>query len=206
VGKHERGYKRVEADFYPSPDWIIEALAEHIELKGRRIWEPACGDGRMAEALKAAGAHVYATDIIDYGYAGMDELFDFTSEQTPKFRNIDAIITNPPTGKGGRLAVKFIASGLWHTRKRGSLALLLPPDFDSGVTRQKFFADCPRFAGKVVLLDRPIWYRRTDGEREQPKENRVWDLWSHDLLRTTPVILYARTRAPKPTSEMPKDT
>jgi hypothetical protein len=56
VGKHGAEYARVERDFYPTPSWVVaDALAEHVELAGVRVWEPACGDGRMAEALRRAG-------------------------------------------------------------------------------------------------------------------------------------------------------
>ena len=66
MGKHETGYARVERDLYPTPAWVIAALAEHLELRGLTVWEPACGDGRMVEALRAAGsAHVYGSDVID---------------------------------------------------------------------------------------------------------------------------------------------
>lgn len=72
VGKHETGYARVERDDYPTPAWVIDALAEHIHLRGRIVWECACGEGRMAEALKAAGcARVYSTGIVN-GYADQD--------------------------------------------------------------------------------------------------------------------------------------
>jgi hypothetical protein len=53
MGKHETSYERMPRDFYPTPAWVTEALAEHVELAGKRILEPACGDGRMAEALSA---------------------------------------------------------------------------------------------------------------------------------------------------------
>lgn len=207
MGKHDNGasYARVKDDFYPSPDWVVEALCEFVRLRGRWVWEPACGDGRMALALRRAGARVYASDIVDRGYAGLNKRFDFaasTATSNPKVIDRDpVIITNPPMSEVGksdsRLAMKFIEAGLRRTEQRGSMALLLPPDFDSGVTRTKFFADCPRFAGKIVLLDRPVWFSRSDGGRAAPKENRVWFLWSHDPERTAPVILYARTRAPR---------
>ena len=66
MGKHGDDYARVERDDYPTPAWVIGALAEHFRLRGRITWEMACGkEGRMSEALKAAGcARVYSTDII----------------------------------------------------------------------------------------------------------------------------------------------
>jgi hypothetical protein len=136
VGKHETGYARVERDLYPTPPWVIAALAEHVDLHGLTVWEPACGDGRMVEALRAAGcASVYASDIADHGTA--DEVLDFLSAQMPKLeRPPDAMITNPPFGQGGKLATAFIEAGLTRIRQHGGLlALLLPCDFDSAKTR-----------------------------------------------------------------------
>src|SRR2546430_1643295 len=60
MGKHERGYARVDKDLYPTPSWVVDALAEHIDLIDRVVWECATGAGQMAEALKAVGATVYA--------------------------------------------------------------------------------------------------------------------------------------------------
>ena len=68
VGKHGTEYARVIANLYPTPRWVIAALAEYVELRGLAVWEPACGDCRMVEALRLAGCcRVYATDIIDRG-------------------------------------------------------------------------------------------------------------------------------------------
>ena len=129
MGKHETGYARVERDLYPTPAWVVAALAEHVELRGATVWECACGDGRMAEALRAAGcARVYATDVVDRG--GQDEVLDFLSAQIPKLARPDLIATNPPFGQGGRLATAFIEAGLSRLPTGAVLALLLPCDFD----------------------------------------------------------------------------
>jgi predicted RNA methylase len=99
MGKHGAEYARVERDLYPTPNWVIAALADHVELHGLTVWECACGDGCMAEALRLAGcARVYCTDIIDRG-TGQDETLDFLSAQAPKLeRPPDLICTNPPFG------------------------------------------------------------------------------------------------------------
>jgi hypothetical protein len=198
MGKHETGYARVERDLYPTPSWVIAALAEHVEFAGVRVWEPACGDGRMAAALRSAGcAGVYMSDIADTG--PQHEVFDFTSEwRNPELeRFFDAIITNPPYGKRNRLAEAFIAVGLRRLDPGGLLALLLPADFDSAKTRARYFGDCPHFIGKITLTKRIVWFERNDGEREAPKENHAWFLWQRSLLRThrPPIILYAPERA-----------
>jgi hypothetical protein len=194
MGKHG-SMERVERDFYPTPSWVIEALAEHVEIAGKRIWEPAAGDGRMVEALKALGAaSVYASDIADYGYPESRRLDFLTAARAPA--PIDLITTNAPYGVHGTLAVEFAETGLRLIAGDAVLALLLAIDFDSGVTRRHLFADCPAFLGKIVLLDRVVWYANPDPLKENPKENCAWYLWTrapHDGAR----ILYANTRRPR---------
>jgi hypothetical protein len=205
MGKHEAGYARLERDLYPTPAWVVtDALAEHVELAGLTVWEPACGNGDMAEPLRQQGcARVYATDIVDRGGA-QDEVLDFLSAQNPKLERFDLIVTNPPFGERGSLATTFIEVGLKRLGPGGLLALLLPADFDSAKTRARHFADCPHFLAKIVLTKRIVWFERNDGVREAPKENHAWFLWQKSLLRVrhAPMILYSPAAAER---ELPYD-
>jgi hypothetical protein len=129
VGKHETGYARIERDLYPTPAWVIAALAEHIDFRNLTVWEPACGDGRMAEALKLAGcSRVYATDIVN-GYTGQDEILDFLSGLEPKLlpRSPDGTVTNPPFGN--RRWIPGVAATERFRFREDPIALLwrLPP-------------------------------------------------------------------------------
>jgi hypothetical protein len=202
MGKHETSYPRIDRDHYPTPAWVTSALAEHIDLRRRVIWECAAGNGQMAEALAAAGAaEVYCTDIARYGYP-LDETFDFLSAQNPKLPRFDGIVTNPAYGNKNALSVAFTKLGLERIRPGGFLALLLMNDIDSGVTRTALFRDHPHFVAKIVLTKRVIWFKRSDGEREGPKENHAWFIWQRPLLhvRRPPLILYApETRHGVPT-------
>ena len=60
-------------DFFPTPEWATHALINNEEFEGT-IWEPACGDGTMAEVLKQTGCPVEASDLYDRGYgeSGID--------------------------------------------------------------------------------------------------------------------------------------
>jgi hypothetical protein len=200
MGKHGTEYARVERDLYPTrSSWVVPALAEHVELAGVRAWEPACGDGHMAEGLRLAGcARVYSSDIVDYSN-GQDETLDFLSTQEPVMEwPPELICTNPPYGQGGKLATAFTEAGLARIRRHGGmLALLLPADFDSAKTRARYFGDCPEFVGKIVLRRRIVWFERDDGKRGAPKENHAWFLWQRSLLavRQAPAILYAPANA-----------
>jgi hypothetical protein len=182
----------VERDFYPTPAWVTEALAEHVDLAGMHVWECACGTGKMSEALKATGASVYSSDIEDRGYSGLDAVLDFIDGPHPDIR-FNAVITNPPFGKPHSiLAERFIETGLRRISDFGFMALLLPKDFDAGKTRPRFFADCAHYAGQIILTRRILWYENPDPKRENPKENSVWHLWSRNAIRgRSPVVLYA---------------
>jgi hypothetical protein len=197
MGKHERGYERVERDFYPTRErWVTEALLAHVDLAGLSVWEPATGEGDMAEVLKTSGAaRVYCTDIVARGYQ-LDALCDFTAAPLPALMreaHIDAVITNPPLGLRNRTAERFIEVGLEHIARGGILALLLPADFDSAARRRPLFDACPWFAGRITLTRRIAWFDRSDGRRVAPKENHSWFLWEHRALRAraAPILRYA---------------
>jgi hypothetical protein len=198
MGKHG-SMPRVEGDHYQTPDWATAALAEHIELAGKTIWEPATGAGCMAEALKAAGATVFCNDIADRGYP-LDAIIDFTNGAKPELA-FAGIASNPPLGVQGRLTERFIEAGLHHIGGGGFLALLLSADFYSGKRRLRFFRDCPLFAAKIVLTRRIVWFSNPDPDKERPKENHAWFIWQNPPPGSAPLILYAPRNTSSSTSE-----
>jgi hypothetical protein len=191
MGKHETSYARIARDLYPTRErWVTEALLAYVDLAGRAVWEPAAGKGDMAEVLKAAGAHVFCSDICEHGYP-LNTVGDFTLIEVG--RRFDAIVTNPPGGPRNGLAERFVETGLQHIAYGGLLALLLPADFDAASRRRPLFADCPAFRAKIILTRRIVWFMRPDGKREAPKENHAWFIWEWTMLRgrTAPSVFYA---------------
>ncbi len=100
-------------DFFPTPPWATRALIEHVFPQiGRRsdscwnktAWEPACGEGHMAETLGEYFREVLASDIADYGYDGA-ETADFLDPIVTGSDSVDWIITNPPFGELGEAFV-----------------------------------------------------------------------------------------------------
>jgi hypothetical protein len=193
VGKYGAEYKRVERDLYPTIDpRPIAALSEHFDFAGRTIWECAAGDGDLATAMTRLGARVFCTDIEQRGFR-LDQVYDFVNGE-PAPTCICDIVTNPPTGKQGKLGEAFIAAGLRHIGPRGLLALLLPSDFDCAIRRQQYFAACESFAAKLIILNgRLIWFRRNDGIKEAPRGNYAWFLWSRRMREQfgRPTVFYA---------------
>lgn len=186
------GFARVPAELYQTPAWVVDALAEHVNLNGLAIWEPACGEGQMVRALEAHGAHVTATDLMEHGFEGQADVLDFTDELpagVPMFF-FDSIITNPPYGQGGRTAVRFIERGLERLPPGGLMAMLLSADFDSGSTRAHIFGACRSFAGKVTLRRRIEWFPPEPGQAG-PSANHAWFIWERSHLRRGASVLYA---------------
>lgn len=81
-------------DLYETPDVAVRALLR-VERLPHVIWEPACGPGAIVNVLRAAGHHIIASDLVDYGCEGAVSGADFLMEwRLPS--GTQAIVTNPP--------------------------------------------------------------------------------------------------------------
>lgn len=81
-----------ENQFYPTPPEATEALIRAMpHLAGQKIWECACGDGRLARVLEHHGCEVIGTDLIDRGYGQGGVNFLATHR-----RRAPKAVTNPP--------------------------------------------------------------------------------------------------------------
>jgi hypothetical protein len=173
MSQRNSGYARQAREHYSTPAWPVQVLAPFLQTHGaRNIWEPAAGDGAMVRALCAEGFLVTGTTA------------DFLATVKAP-RGVNAIVTNPPFGSGGRLAMRFIEHA---TTLVPIVAMLLRVDFDSGRTRVHLFRDNPHFAQKIVLLRRIIWFERENG-REEPSENHAWFLFDRKH-RGPPTLAY----------------
>lgn len=95
--------RRVEApnslDFFPTPPWATRALVECVLRDVAALgtaWEPAAGEGHMAEVLREYFDDVHCSDVHDYGKGY--EIGSFTGvgiDVVPSCA-VDWVITNPP--------------------------------------------------------------------------------------------------------------
>jgi hypothetical protein len=164
VSRVTRDYPRQADEEYNTPPWVAVPIAMWLAGQAvRSIWEPAPGRGQLGRALVACGFSVIETrsDFLDTGTCW------------PSDR--DALVTNPPYGKRGELAEQFIRHAVLGLRAPIA-AFLLRVDYDSAKTRRDIFGDCPFFAGKIVLLDRIVWFEREGAAG--PSENHAWFIWS----------------------------
>lgn len=178
MSQRASSYARRPGEDYATPPWVARVIASHLKrVRAYRmtdIWEPAPGEGRLASALEDEGFDVITTTG------------DFLAIKEGPV--VDAIVSNPPFGQQGRseLACDFIRHALsFYVRV---VAMLLRIDFDSAKTRVDLFRDEPRFAGKIVLLDRIVWF---EPKIASPSENHAWFIWQASPRRGEPWLRYA---------------
>lgn len=166
-GRHaltERG-----VDLYETPAVAVRALLS-VERLPAQLWEPACGPGAIVRELRAAGHHVYASDIKRYGCRGMVRA-DFLTARAPP-AGVDAIVTNPPF----RDAQAFVA----HALELCPLVVMLlrlaflesdvrRPILDSGR-----LARVHVFRKRLPMMHRAGW----EGRRANSGMAFAWFVWS----------------------------
>lgn len=179
-------FERKPNDLYETEPWATRALLRYFPpVQGRKIWEPAAGNHKIADVLRWEGADVRTTDIVTYDREH-DGLFDFFSSDFEfglhSSDDFD-IVTNCPYGPHNRDAVRFARLAL--RRSNRWVALLLTAKFDFGKTRYDLFADNPRFSFKIALTDRIRWFAGdSDGT-----EDHAWYVWG-PLWQPHPRLFY----------------
>lgn len=125
---------RKASDLYPTPPEVTVALMRFLKLpRSTQIWEPACGQGDMVEALRACGMLAYGTDIRD----GQDFLDRWQPRNT--IAACSWIITNPPfsladefirhAAEIGKPFAMLLKAQYWHAAKRAQLFREIPPSY-----------------------------------------------------------------------------
>ena len=131
--------KRRELDFYPTPSEATQALINTGLIPKGNLWEPACGEGHMADVFKRNGYNVVSSDInTTYGYVK-----NFLETEMP-FPDC-SIVTNPPFNISqdfiehcGELNspcfAMLLKSQYWHSKKRIALFEKYPPAYIFALT------------------------------------------------------------------------
>ena len=85
---HSKAYPRVN-EHYVEPEWVSERLFDEEKFVGR-IYDPACGFGRIVVSALQAGYQALGSDIADRGW-------DSTRQNFFCHQGMHAnIVTNPP--------------------------------------------------------------------------------------------------------------
>jgi hypothetical protein len=119
-----------DLQFYPTPEKVVRDVLYHIEhrLKGAKVLEPSCGDGRFMDALRKHGADVYGIEVnamrANVCRAKGHTVLTANFLETVPNPVYDYVIMNPPFfgfhyEKHVRHALKFLKPG-------GTLKAILP--------------------------------------------------------------------------------
>jgi hypothetical protein len=169
-------WERKPADLYPTPVNAVEAIIEMIKLFGvKKVWEPACGDGRIARVLEWHGLEVLGTDIREfpgYGYGGLDFINEDPIDKWGLIvDDCDMVMTNPPFS----LAREFIekALGMPHVKV---VIMLVKQNYYNTDNRYDFFEDMrPSFFLPLT------WRLAFLPERgKSPLMDCAWAVWVKD--------------------------
>lgn len=166
---------REEGDFYPTPPEPTLALAHYERDALSRhslIWEPACGDGGMAQDLRNTGISVVESDLIDRGAGAIiRDFFDFGFDD----RLSNAVVTNPPyhainqrDGKG-----RWLRHAM-ETLRLDYMALLLNWTWPGAGGLAALWATYP--PARAYLMR---WKIDFTGQGSPPMLNG-WFVWDHD--------------------------
>lgn len=165
-------------DDYPTPDWVIRAIAFHVA--GARVLDPCCGAGAVLDVFAERGCVVSGIELsperADEARAKRHEVVtaDALAVEWPQ---ADLIITNPPYSHAQEFAEKAIAS----VAPGGTVALLLRLGFLAGKKRLGFhrangssvyvLSSRPSFVKSVSCSWKPKcgWHVMLDLDADPPK-------------------------------------
>lgn len=162
---------RPDTDFYATPEDVTEALILKMGWpKSMTVWEPAAGDGRMANVFLNRGYKVMPTDISE----GPE--WDFTHWSRPVDCLGDLIVTNPP----------FIASEQFihsaYQLRPQAFAFLLKSQYWHASRRYKLFHQC-RPSRILPLTWRPDFL--FGKKSSAPTMDVLWTVWEYPYDNTT---------------------
>ncbi len=172
-------------DYFPTPPWATRALFEHavaslsLDLPFESAWEPACGEGHIAEVLREYFSIVHASDIHDYGYAAARG--DFLGSSVAGAPIVDWIVTNPPFGDA---AIEFV---LRARELAPNVAMFFRSQWTvEGIERyERLFRDDPPTLCAFFVERVPLVKGRWDPEADTATAY-CWLLWLTDIKPRPP--------------------
>lgn len=153
-----RGAKRIEGDFYATPESAFKPVIPFLFKLPQPILDPAEGDGRLVRWMRESGIMAFGRDISSGGGDFLKSVA--VAEKT--------IVTNPPFS----LALEFCQHAL---QLSDNVAMLLRLNFLAGIKRRAWWRENPPNA-ICVLSKRPSFTGKgTDAT------DYAWFFWSRHV-------------------------
>lgn len=126
-----------DLQFYPTPKAVIDrVIADLGDLRGKRVLEPSCGDGRIMDALRDKGAQPFGIEVDPFraglarakGHGVMTHNFLTIAPQDGMagiyWREFDLVVMNPPFC--GKHYAKHVSHATRFLKPGGLLVAILP--------------------------------------------------------------------------------
>ena len=160
---------RPELDYYATPPEMAEELLK-LEPELNNIWEPACGEGHLADVFAQHYKLGLASDIVDRQYG---RVIDFLQASGIVWNG--DIVTNPPYNK----AQEFVEHALDLIPKGRKVCMFLKLTFLEGQKRSSLFA---RNELKTVYVSRKRVNCALNGNFDNKQSSAVayaWFVWEN---------------------------
>lgn len=164
MGKRSN-FKRIERDFYSTPEHALKPLLSHLP-RGSYFHEPCAGDGALVFHLHNWGMVVGQCGDIEPQCHTIDnqDVFDLM------FCEADMFITNPPYDW------KILSPLITHLSDMAPTWLLLPADMMHNIRMASHIKRC----AKIVSVGRVKWFGNQSG-----MENSAWYLFDSNFTGET---------------------
>lgn len=167
---------REKYDYYATEPKATEELLK-LENFSHYIWEPAAGEGHIAEVLKSHNYDVVTNDIIERNYPldGEMDFFNVTKENMSNTIPRD-IITNPPY----KYAKEFVEHALDISMDGTKVAMFLKIQFLESRSRGELFEKYPP---KTIWVSRSRLQCAKNGDFDTYKKGTgtaiayAWFIW-----------------------------
>lgn len=183
-----RGAKRRESDYYPTPSWctrrLFDALHRHGEPGRINHWvEPCAGDGAIIGASGIVWDKWITGDIEPrHELVPARGYEDTLAEIPPRGALSYAIVTNPPFGIADEIVRACVD-------RAGFVCVLLRLNWLAGAKRSKWLRGCPPDC-VLVLPERPSF----TGDGKTDATDYAWFMWDWTwdgdgviILENTPI-------------------
>lgn len=155
-------FKRVERDFYPTPEAAVLPLLPHLPY-GTIFVEPCAGDGRLVRHLEKHGMSCLSMFDIEPQHEDVDraDALGLVAAAEMTEPSVDCIITNPPWARP-------VLHMMIDTFRRIKPTWLL---FDADWAHTKQAAPYLPYCRKIVSVGRVKWI---EDSKMSGKDNVVW--------------------------------
>ena len=171
--------ERQNDDYYATNPHALELLLDSLKRDGielhKYIWECACGQGHLSDALEKNGYITTNTDLVDRGYKNNFQQLDFLTTDTIFDGDI---LTNPPY----KYAREFLEHALDILKDSYYCIMLLKIQFLEGQSRLNLFKKYPP---KYVYVNSARQLCAKNGEFEKYKATAIcycWFIWEKGYM------------------------